>query len=240
MNQISQNEISLLNSILPEYKPGYKKYRDYISSMKYLCEGRFGNGNYYIGTGNTEPDLSIPSNPVFALGYAETEAGKIDILIHEYEDEIIEVHLTSRYIDSEKITILRSESFSEWNPGDLSPIHKKPVNEIQLRKNEYYLVLDESNNKIWLHNYESGVNHIIPVSNYFNELMRLKKIKDENLFRSPQLFFNRLDDFTDEDFKLAFYQYNKFMRRFNIKINPEDLITPRIKKKKFFKIFSKG
>jgi hypothetical protein len=69
--------------------------------------------------------------------------------------------------------------------------------------------------------------------------MRLKKIKDELLFRSPTLLFNRIDDFSDEDFKLTFYQYNKFIRRFDIKINPEDLITPKIEKKSFLKYFQK-
>jgi hypothetical protein len=240
MNELSKNEIKLLLSILPEQKSGYKIYRDMISTMKVMGKGRFENGNFYIGTGAAKPDLSIPSSPVFAVGIVKTNIGSIDVLIHEYEDDLIEVQLSKRVCDVEEVIINSVLSFSEWNLGGNSPGSTEVVKEFEIIKDKLILVIDKTNKKIWFHNYESGVNHIIPVSNYFNELMRLKKIKDENLFRSPSLFFNKLDDFTDEEFKLAFYQYNKFMRRFDIKINPEDLLTPVVKKKKFLKLFSRG
>lgn len=240
MNDLSKNEIKLLYAVLPEGKPGYKKYRDLISSMRVMGKGRFENGNFYIGTGAAKPDLSIPSNPVFAVGIVKTNNGSIDVLIHEYEDDLIEVQLSKRVGDDVEVTIEDVLSFSEWSPGYKSPDSNEVVKQFDIIKDKFLLVIDRTNKKIWLHNYESGVNHIIPVSNYFNELMRLKKIKDENLFRSPSLFFSKLDDFTDEEFKLAFYQYNKFMRRFDIKIDPADLLTPRVKKRKFFKLFSKG
>ncbi len=240
MNDLSKNEIKLLYAVLPEDKPGYKKYRDLISSMRVMGKGRFNDGNFYIGTGAVKPDLSIPSNPVFAVGIVKTNIGSIDVLIHEYEDDLIEVQLSKRVGDDVVVTINDVLSFSEWSPGYKSPGSNEVVKQFDIIKEKFLLVIDRTNKKIWLHNFESGVNHIIPVSNYFNELMRLKKIKDENLFRSPSLFFNKLNDFTDEEFKLAFYQYNKFMRRFDIKIDPEDLLTPSVKKKKFFKLFSRG
>jgi hypothetical protein len=240
MNELSKNEIKLLLSILPEQKSGYKIYRDMISTMKVMGKGRFNDGNFYLGSGETKPDLSIASTPVFAVGIVKTNTGSIDVLIHEYEDDLIEVQLSKRISDEEELIIDDALSFSEWISGDKSPGSSEAVKEFEIIKDKFILVIDKTNKKIWLHNYESGVNQIIPVSNYFNELMRLKKIKDENLFRSPSLFFNKLDDYTDEEFKLAFYQYNKFMRRFDIKINPEDLLTPRVKRKKFFKLFSRG
>lgn len=240
MHELSKNELKLLFAILPEDKNGYKKYRDMISVMKVMGKGRFNDGNFYLGSGQTKPDLSIASTPVFAVGIVKTNFGSIDVLIHEYEDDLIEVQLSKRFINDAEIIIDDVLSFSEWKPGDKSPGSNETVKELEIIKDKFYLVIDKSNKKIWLHNFYTGVNHIIPVSNYFNELMRLKKIKDENLFRSPSMFFNKLDDFSEEDFKLAFYQYNKFMRRFDIKIKPEDLLTPVIKKKKFFKLFSRG
>lgn len=240
MNDLSKNEIKLLYSILPENKPGYKKYRELISTMKVIGKGKFNDGNFYLGSGDTKPDISIPSTPVFAVGIVKTNLGSIDVLIHEYEDDLIEVHLSKRVGDDEEIKIDDVLSFSEWSPGDKSPGSNEAVKEFEIVKDKFIFVIDKTNKKIWLHNCNSGVNHIIPVSNYFNELMRLKKIKDENLFRSPSLFFNKLDEFSEEDLKLAFYQYNKFMRRFDIKINPEDLLSPRNKKKKIFKLFSRG
>jgi hypothetical protein len=240
MKALSQNEIKLLYSILPEDKPGYIKYRELISAMKYCGEGRFGNGNFYIGTGIAKPDLTIPSTPVFAVGIAKTNLGDFDILIHEYEDDLIELQLSNRTDDDRELIIEEVTDHSSWIPGNNSPGKDDIVKELALIKDEYTLVIDKPNKKIWLHDHKSGVNHIIPVSNYFNELMRLKKIKDESLFKSPISFFNRLDNYTDEEFKLAFYQYNKFMRRFDITINPEDLIKPRRKKKSFLKIFSRG
>ncbi len=240
MNELSKNEIKLLFAILPDGKPGYKKYRDMISSMGVVGKGRFNDGNFYLGSGETQPDLSIASTPVFAVGIVKANVGSIDVLIHEYEDDLIEIQLSKRFGDDDELIVDDVLSFSEWNPGDKSTGSSEAVKEFEIIKDRFVLVIDKSNKKIWLHNYESGVNHIIPVSNYFNELMRLKKIKDENLFRSPSLFFNKLNEFSEEDFKLAFYQYNKFMRRFDIKINPEELLTQRVKKKKLFKLFSKG
>lgn len=240
MNELSQNELKLLFAILPADKPGYKKYRDMISGLKVMGKGRFNDGNFYLGSGETKPDLSIASTPVFAVGIVKTNLGNIDVLIHEYEDDLIEVQLSKRFGDDDELIIDDVLSFSDWNPGGNSPGSNEVVKEFEIIKDRFILIIDKSNKKIWLHNFETGVNHIIPVSNYFNELMRLKRIKDENLFRSPSLFFNKLDDFSEEDFKLAFYQYNKFMRRFNIKINPEDLLTPVVHKKKFFKLFSRG
>lgn len=240
MNELSKNEIKLLFSILPEHKSGYKNYRELISTMKVMGKGRFNDGNFYIGTGAVKPDLSIPSSPVFAVGIIKTNIGSIDVLVHEYEDDLIEVQLSKRVGDDEEVIIDDVFSYSEWSQGDKSPGSNEAVKEFEIIEDKFILVIDKINKKIWLHNFESGVNHIIPVSNYFNELMRLKRIKDENLFTLPLLFFNKLGDFTDEDFKLAFYQYNKFMRRFDIKINPEKLITPLVKKKKLLKLFSRG
>lgn len=240
MRDFSKNELKLLCAILPENKSGYKLCRDMISDMIVMGMGRFNGGNFYLGSGRTKPDLSIASTPVFAVGIVRTNIGSIDVLIHESEDDLIEVQLSKRIGDDEEVIITDVLSFSEWNPGNKSPVKNEAVKEFEIIKDKFILVIDRTTKKIWLHNRESGVNHIIPISNYFNELMRLKKIKDENLFRSPLLFFNKLDDFSDEDFKLAFYQYNKFMRRFDIKINPVELLTPRVKKKKFFKLFSRG
>ncbi len=240
MKELSQNEIKLLYAILPEKKPGYRKYRELISTMKVMGKGRFNDGNFYIGTGAVKPDLNIPSSPVFAVGIVKTNTGSFDVLIHEYEDDLIEVQLSKRVGDDEEVMTVDVLSFSEWSQGDKSPGSNEAVKEFEIIKDKFILVIDKTNKKIWLHDHQSGVNHIIPVSNYFNELMRLKKIKDENFFRSPSLFFNKLDEFNEEDFKLAFYQYNKFMRRFNLKINPEDLLTPLVKKKKIFKLFSRG
>lgn len=240
MKEISQNEIKLLMSILPESKPGYKLYRDLILRMNFAGEGRFGNGNFYLGNKNAAGDTSIPSAPVFAIGTVFTNLGSIDVLIHEQEDELIEIQLSQRVDDKTELIINESTSFSEWKCGDNSPGNVDIVYEFGIIKDAYTLVIDRTNRKIWLHNHLTGVNHLIPVSNYFNELMRLKEIKDEKFFKNPSSFFENLDRFAPVDFKLAFYQYNKFMRKFNLRLNPEDLIAVKKKKRSFFKIFSRG
>lgn len=240
MKDISQNEIQLLNSILPENKSGYKYYRDLILKMNYAGEGRFGNGNFYLGNKNSVIDTDIPSAPVFAVGTVYTNLGSIDVLLHEYEDDMIEVQLSKRVDDNLELIINNSLNFSDWKCGDSSPGNSGTVKEVEIIQNEYTLVIDRTNRKIWLHSHATGVNHLIPVSNYFNEMMRLKKIKDENLFTNPSSFFENLDSYTEVDFKLAFYQYNKFMKRFKVKLKPEDFISVKRQKRSFLKIFSRG
>ncbi len=216
--QLTGQEKYLLFSVLPEKKPGYKHYREKIDELIVTGYGRFKNNNFILGKENTTPDLSFASAPVFTAGTIVIPGDEIDILINEEIDDEIEFDLTAKKAESipDGINILEKWSYSEWNPGDKSPGDNKDVREVVIARDKYVLVFAPSHKKIWLHENESGVNHLIPLTNYYNELMRFKRIKDPKEALNPRLIFQKHDDFSDEDLLNALVLYNKYMRRFSI------------------------
>lgn len=216
--ELTKQEKYLLFSVLPEDKPGYKQYREKINRLLVTGFGRFKNSNLILGKQNTVPDLSVSSTPVFAAGTIKIPGDEIDIIINEEVDDEIEFDLTIKNSDIIPEEIIEQErwSYSNWNPGDKSPHDNKEVREVVVSKGEYILVFASSHKKIWLHVYGIGVNYLIPVTNYYNELMRFKKIKDPKEALNPKLFFQNLTEYSDDELISALVLYNKYLRRFSI------------------------
>lgn len=233
-------ENELLLSILPEKKTGYKKYRDKINTLVVTGAGRFGGGNFVLGRKGTGPDLSLPSTPVFAVGTNIYMEGTIDITLHEDINDEIEFDISARNREllPQKLTGIKKWNYSEWNPGSKAPGDNSVVREIIIVKNEYLLVVAPKHKKIWLHEYKSGVNFLIPLTNFYNELMRVCNVVDSSVALKPALFFKNLDNFRDEELMLAFLSYNRYLKKMNIEDSVP--ISSVQKKKGIFSIFRKG
>ncbi|RPI71639.1 MAG: hypothetical protein EHM47_09805 [Ignavibacteriales bacterium] len=238
--QLTSNENMLLLSVLPENKIGYKSYRDKINTLLVTGSGRFGGGNFILGKEGTISDLSFPSSPVFALGTNEYKECKIDITIHEEIDNEIEYDISVRNQDSipEILTEIRKWNYSGWNPGDKAPNDNSLVREIIILENKYLLAIAPQHKKIWLHEFETGVNHLIPVTNFYNELMRVSEIRDTSVALKPASFFDNHIKFIDKQLMLAFFSYSRYLRKFNIQ-NPVTINSVQPKRKIFFSIFRK-
>lgn len=234
--ELTRQEKYLLFSVLPEEKPGYKLYREKINELLVTGYGRFKNNNYILGKKNTIPDLSFSSTPVFAAGTIKTPADEIDILINEEIDDEIEFDLSIKNSNAipEEINELERWSYSDWNPGDKSPDDNKEIREVIISCEKYILAFAPTHKKIWLHENESGVNYLIPLTNFYNELMGFKRIKDPKEALNPRLLFQKLNDFSDDDLINAFIFYNKYMRRFSIDFS-KYLKQPEINHNKRFK-----
>jgi hypothetical protein len=239
--QLTTIENMLLFSVLPENKSGYNSYRNKINNLVVTGSGRFGGGNFVLGKKGAEPDLSLPSSSVFAIGTNVYEEGIIDITIHEELDGEIEFDISARNqnILPENLTEVKKWNYSEWNPGDKAPNDNSFVREIIITKDEYVLSIASSHKKIWLHEYKSGINFLVPLTNFYNELMRVNNIKDASIALKPTSFFERIDNFNDEQIVLAFFSYNRYLRKFDIQNITTVKSTPP-RKKKIFSIFNKG
>ncbi len=215
--ELTAQERYLLFSVLPENKPGYNLYREKIDKLLVTGYGRFKGNNYMLGKKGTLPDLSFSSTPVFAAGTIEIPGDEIDILINEEIDDEIEFDVTLKNSDEIPIKIEEQESwnYSVWNPGDKAPHDNSPVRETVISPGEYILAFAPAHKKIWLHESKSGVNHLIPLTNYYNELMRFKRTKDPKRALNPKLIFEKLDEFPDYELLNAFVLYNKYLRRFS-------------------------
>jgi hypothetical protein len=210
--KITGIERTCLLLILPENKPGYKLYRNKIESMIVLGDGNFGEGNYILGHYEPDPDLSFPSAPVFAIGTLDNGTDQLDIIIHEETEDKIEVGFGQDINDITNDSFI-VKSYSHWSPGMTSPFTNSKVREISVRTNEFVLAIVPEEKKIWLYESSSGVNHLIPISNYYNSLMLYRNERNAEKVLNPNLFFNNLGLYNDLELKSALELYNKYMRR---------------------------
>ena len=225
-------EKKLLFSILPEDEPGYKIYREKIDKLSVTGYGRFGGTNLVLGKKEYKPDLFVSSSPVFAIGVVETNLGTIDVLIHEESDDEIEIDISGGDI------FVVDENIG-WIPGALSPIDGSNVREVVIAPNRFVLAISQALKKIWLFEYDTGVNHLIPLTNFYNELMRAKNIRDPGRGLKPDLFFNELNLYSDNDLKTALLNYDKYMHKLKL---PFDIRKdePEKTRKGFSNIFRRG
>jgi hypothetical protein len=131
------------------------------------------------------------------------------------------------------------KSAIQLNPGKYL-FEDAEVREFEISPGAYTLAIVPKLKKIWLHDISTGVNHIIPVTNFFNELMRLKNIRDPKLALSPGNFFAIINEFRNDEIRKAFLMYDKYLSKFNIKDEKNDSHTSGIPKRKLLKIFKRG
>jgi len=205
-------EKTCLFLILPENKPGYNLYRNRINNMFVLGNGNFGGGNYILGANEPDPDLTFPSAPVFALGTLNDGSEQFDVIINEETENKIEVWF-GKDVNENIGADLRIKSYSFWIPGMKSPFTDSEVREITIKPGEFILAVVPEEKKIWLWSSASGINHLIPVSNYYNSLMLFRNERNADKVLNPNLFFDNLGLYNDQELKSAFELYNKYMRR---------------------------
>lgn len=237
--KLFKEERDVLFSLLPENKSGYSHYRKLIDDLFLIGEGRFGNGNLVLGALESKPDLSIPSSPVFALGYIHTTMDVYYSVIHTLDDNKIEVQIDP-YPVKKALQVEKIISYSDWNPGMKSPEKLSDVYKYSIIESKYVLAICPLSKKIWLHESESGINHIIPLSNFFNELMRLKNVKDEKIITNPSAFFKEIDKYSKRDIKLAFLLYNKYLEKFDFGDELGHFLSETEERKSSFKFFGRG
>ena len=216
--KIYDYELDWLSVLLPSNKAVYKNYFEKIKSLYVIGYGRFNEMNFILGNIDQKPDLSIPSSSIFAIGGIQFADNNLDIVIHQEDEEMIEVDFSFSQIvnDFNLLSILKKWSFSDWNSGDKSPLLNNEVREVVIKPDKYLLVFDSENKKIWMHDLNSHFNLIIPVTNFFNELMLYKKIIDPKIALKPSNFFSCLSNYADGDLRAAFINYNKYLRKLNL------------------------
>ncbi|MHB9041769.1 MAG: hypothetical protein ACYC4T_14040, partial [Melioribacteraceae bacterium] len=107
-------------------------------------------------------------------------------------------------------------TYSDWMPGDRAPFDKSYVREVKLIKKEIILVIAPVHKKVWVYNAKSGINHFVPVTNYYNEMMILLNIKDPEKALNPGRLFTNLDEFTDQQLVQGFLAYNRYWQRIEL------------------------
>lgn len=220
--KLTKREIDWILWMLPEDKPGYKAYREMIKEMMVIGYGKFEPDNLILGQPDDKPSEETFFTPVISLGQIETEKAKIQISIHKpYKNQIqIDiVNLLGDFIPDE-FTEIKRWSYAYWNPGEKSPATNQAVREVKIfskTEHDLILVISPSDKKIWLHEVSSGINYIIPVTNFFNELLRQnREFMDRTTGLNVNLIFENNDKFSDAQINNAFINYNKLFAKVDV------------------------
>lgn len=236
---LSQREKNWLFCALPENKPGYQAYRKKIEESYVIGKGTFGEGALILGNKNDEPDYEISSAPVFAAGQIVCNNCTVDVIIHEEDEAQIEIDIsTIKGNQPPADAVMQNyQTYSEWNPGQKTPYDDTGIREIHLIKDSIVIAIVPNHEKIWVYDKSDGVNHFIPVTNFYSEIIRLREIKDPKIALDPKRIFTRTDEFSDEDIKTGFLSYNKQWNR--VKLDNSLFEKKPKKKQSIFNFFKR-
>lgn len=234
--KLSKSELNLLLLLLPDNKPGFSNYRKLLNEYYLIGEGRFGNGNYFLGNPGDEIGLEISSSPVLTSGIIYTDKATFEISINEIQNNKIEFSILPYPDENENYNIKKVITLSDWVPGKKSPEGNK-VKLFPIYGMNYILVIAPVDHRLWLYEKSTGINYPIPVSNFYNELLRLKKETRNEVYRNPNKLFEDLDSFDESEIILSFILYCKYKRRFNFDYLIDRFLSVPKKKKSLFSIF---
>ena len=229
--------------ILPVDRAGYRQYRELIASMTVLGQGRRGAGEFILGHPGHEPDFSAPLAPVFAYGAIDSNFGTISVTLRELTDDQISFEIVSQR--SEEVPAEFEESrrwtYSTWSPGDSCPQCRNAIREVSMHgaggQARLVLVICPTDRRLWVFDAATGVNRLIPVTNFHNELMLHKNIRDPKRALDSRLMFADLPKYSDSDLTYAFLTYNTIKTKIRV---ADDIQTGREEKPTLFKRFIKG
>jgi len=194
-----------------------------IREMTIIGEGRRGNGEIILGRPGCEVDFSAPLAPVLAYGAVETNLGTISITIREAMDDQISAEIVSHRSDEvpPEFEEYRRWTYSIWSPGDACPQCMRGVREISMPAGKethehVVLALCANDRRLWVYEESTQVNRLIPTTNFYNELMLHKNIRDPKRALDSKLLFTGLDSFSDGDLTYAFLTYNKLKTKVHI------------------------
>jgi hypothetical protein len=218
IRDLTPKEKKLLLALLPKNRKGYAEYRSKINSYKIIGFRNKKKNNFFLGNENSKFDLTLLSAPVFACGSYKKYEKEIYVVIHQELENIIEVDISLDGVDEipDDLSDWTFGSYSNWMPGKKAPNDNSQVREIHIIKNKLVVVIAPIHKKVWVYEHNSGINYLIPVTNFYNEIMRIKKIKDPKIALDPNRIFSKTNEFSDEEIGQGLLLYNKYLRRINI------------------------
>lgn len=220
-------ERDVLLWLLPSEKPGYRVYRELLGTWLVAAEGRQGAGNYILAAPGTNPDIDTPLSPVFAYGVIEADALHIGVTLREKLPQQMECEIANlagsgipgRFLERRRWT------YSTWIPAMPCPKCSGAPRLVPMHRGSggaVVLALCPADRRIWVYDESDGVNHLVPVTNFYNELMLHRRIRDPKIALDAQLLFSSLGEYSDGDLTAAFVAYNALRP----KIDAADITLP--------------
>ena len=79
-----------------------------------------------------------------------------------------------------------------------------------------------------MHDAASGMVHLIPITNFYNELMRVRQVRDPAIALRSRLFWEQFGSPADAELRAAFTAYNRLKHRVEIRTAP---VPPPLRRK---------
>lgn len=219
--KLRPKERDLLETVLPENRPGYQAYRILLSTMDVIGEGRRGAGNFVLGMAGDKPDITSPLGPVIAYGMVETTRDEFSVTVREHVANQMDIEIVSSHGEEipDHYEEKRRWTYSTWTPRTPSPHTGELAREVRINENLVLGIL-MTERRLLLHDGVSGMNHLIPITNFYNELMLVKNIRDPQIALHSHLLFEDLMSYSESDLRSAFVAYNTIKRRVSIVNTP--------------------
>jgi hypothetical protein len=217
--QLRPKERDALTFVLPEHSVGYIKYRTLIDTMVVLAEGRRGKGNIVLGKRGDKADITSPLASVIAYGVIETTLDAFTITVREFIAEQIDVEIVGGHGEEipDHYEEKRRWTYSTWKSNQPSPATGAAVREVRIN-DTLRLAIARQEKRLWLHDAATMMNHLIPITNFYNELMRQKNIRDPKIALTTKLFWDELEKYSIGDLRAAFIAYNKVRKKVDVKV----------------------
>jgi hypothetical protein len=217
--ELSERESTWINWLLPDDRPGYSAFKEKIKPLFVLGEGRWGRHDYILGQIGQSIDREAGMQPVVAFGTVIGEPCDVTISLHEPDDEgKIEMQISP--VRMEELPNEFQErtrwTYSSWDPGASCPATNGSVREVRLPSTDgtpLFLVISPRQRVVWLHDGIRRTNTLVPVSNFYNELMIVERIRDPKAVFDHALLFREPDRFSDGNLAGAFLAYNTRFRK---------------------------
>jgi hypothetical protein len=218
--------------VLPDDRPGYRAYRELVEKWLVCARGRRGEGNYILAAPDELIDVASPLPQVIAYGVVETPTTQLAVTVRERLGDQIDFEIVNlRGGETPSVNgVTRRWTYSSWLPSQPCPICAGLLREVEMKtEHEYRLVLAvcAKDQRMWVYDTGTGINHPIPVTNYYNELMLQKNIRDPKIALDFKRLFLDLAAYSDYDLARAFITYNNI----RTKITIEEQIVVREKHK---------
>lgn len=235
-------ERDLLLWLLPSDRSGYGAYREIVQKWNVAAQGRRGEGNFILAPLDEKVDNESPLPQVAAWGVVETPEGEISVTMRERLGNQLEFEIAKLGPGEVRgpVNEVRRWTLSTWSPGEPCPRCGNVLRELRMmttHRRPLVLAICAGDEKLWIYDSATGMNHPIPHTNFYNELMLHKRIRDPETALDPKRLFADLQSHTDADLISAFQSYNQV--RTKIPLEDEIVIPPERPRSLFSRIISK-
>jgi hypothetical protein len=226
--ELTKLERALLLWVLPIDRSGYEEYRRLVERWKVVGKGRRGEGNYLLAEPGQTLDIESPLPQVLAYGFVKSDEGEVSISVRERFGEQLEFEITGPASNTvfQGFESCHRWTFSEWLPSRTCPACDGPVRKVEMKtgsERNLILAFCVTDRRLWVYDQQTGINHLIPVTGYYNELMLQKRVQDPKIALDSKRLFSDLGTYSDSALTRAFSSYNRLRTKVLLK---EPLVVP--------------